>query len=64
MGIGFPVIVVNDGAYRMIDYLQQNSYQAGYQTALLNPDFTAYANSFGVQAKRVASPEGLSAVLK
>ena len=63
-GIGFPVIVVNDGAYRMIDYLQQSTYQAGYQTALLNPDFTAYAESFGVRGLRVDSPDRLNAALK
>ena len=63
-GIGFPVIVVNDGAYRMIDYLQQNTYQAGYQTTLLNPDFTVYAQSFGVTSMRVNSPEGLSDAVK
>jgi acetolactate synthase-1/2/3 large subunit len=63
-GIGFPVIVVNDKAYRMIDYLQHNYYQAGYQTTLLNPDFTIYAEAFGVQAVSVNSPDGLNKALK
>lgn len=63
-GIAFPLIVVNDGAYRMIDYLQHNFYQAGYQTTLLNPDFTAYAGSFQVDAVSVDSPRGLNAALE
>ena len=62
--IGFPVIVVNDGAYRMIDYLQQNYYRAGYQTTLLNPDFTVYADAFGVKGVRVNTPEELNSALK
>lgn len=62
--IGFPVIVVNDKSYRMIDILQHNYYQAGYQTTLYNPDFTAYAKSFGAMAVSVSTPDNLNQAIK
>lgn len=62
-GIGFPMIVVNDGAYKMIDCLQQASYSRGYQTELKNPDFVALARSYGVEGVMVDSPETLGEAL-
>ncbi|MCP4622935.1 MAG: thiamine pyrophosphate-binding protein [bacterium] len=58
-GIGFPIIVVNDSTFRMIDILQQRTYQEGYETNLVNPDFSAFARSFGASAIQVDSPDGL-----
>ncbi|MCP4753956.1 MAG: thiamine pyrophosphate-binding protein [Proteobacteria bacterium] len=63
-GIAFPVIVVNDDSYRMIDYLQLAMFQEGYETSLSNPDFVAFAESFGVSAVRVDSPEELGQALE
>jgi acetolactate synthase-1/2/3 large subunit len=61
--IGFPLIVVNDNAYGVIGYLQRTAYQAEYEARLTNPDFVAFANSFGVAATRVHTPEELGAAL-
>jgi acetolactate synthase-1/2/3 large subunit len=58
-GIGFPLIVVNDAAYGIIDYLQQTFYQQPYESDLNNPDFVQFAKSFGVSATRVDGPAGL-----
>jgi thiamine pyrophosphate-dependent acetolactate synthase large subunit-like protein len=63
-GIGFPVIVVNDSAYRMIDYLQLATYPEGHETALANPDFVSFAESFGVSGIRVQSPKELGEALE
>jgi len=64
-GIGFPVIVVNDGAYGMIDLLQRQFYGRGdFETDLTNPDLQAFAASFGIPADRVASPEGLEPAIQ
>jgi acetolactate synthase-1/2/3 large subunit len=63
-GIGFPLIVVNDNAYGVIGYLQRTAYQAEYESRLTNPDFVAFATSFGVAATRVQSPEELARVLE
>lgn len=64
-GIGFPVIVVNDGAYGMIDLLQRQIYgQGDFETDLINPDLKTFAASFGIAADRVDSPEGLERALR
>jgi len=63
-GIGFPVIVVNDSSFRMIDYLQLANYGEGYETTLVNPDFVALAESYGFSAVRVDSPEKLGETLE
>lgn len=62
-GIGFPIIVVNDSAFRMIDWLQQFNYQKGYETGLKNPDFVALARSYGIEGVGVDSPEKLGVAL-
>ena len=62
--IGFPLIVVNDNAYGVIGYLQRTAYQEEYEARLTNPDFVAFANSFGVAATRVNSPDGLGQALE
>ncbi|MDQ1336712.1 MAG: hypothetical protein QG552_3662 [Thermodesulfobacteriota bacterium] len=63
-GIGFPVIVVNDGAYGMIDLLQRQFYGRGdFETDLINPDLRTFAASFGIAADRVDTPQGLEQAL-
>jgi acetolactate synthase-1/2/3 large subunit len=62
--IGFPMIVVNDNAYGVIGYLQRTAYQEEYEAKLTNPDFVKFANSFGVAATRVNSPESLGQALE
>lgn len=62
--IGIPVIVVNDGAYGMIDLLQRQVYGRGdFETDLINPDLQAYAASFGIAGERVDTPQGLEQAL-
>ena len=64
-GIGFPVIVVNDGAYGMIDLLQHQMYGRGdFETDLINPDLQTFAASFGIVADRVHTPRGLEQALE
>jgi len=64
-GIGFPVVVVNDGAYGMIDLLQRQIYGRGdFETDLVNPDLPALAASFGIGAERVDTPQGLEQALQ
>jgi acetolactate synthase I/II/III large subunit len=64
-GIGFPVVVVNDGAYGMIDLLQRQIYGRGdFETDLVNPDLPALAASFGIGAERVDTPQGLEQAIR
>ena len=62
-GIAFPVVVVNDNAYGVIRYLQKTAYGKEYGSRLSNPDFVAFAASFGVPAERVRSPRELERAL-
>ena len=61
--VGFPLVVVNDDAFGVIDYLQRTAYQEAYQAQLTNPDFLAFAAAFGVPATRVQSPAELQSAL-
>jgi acetolactate synthase-1/2/3 large subunit len=64
-GLGFPVVVVNDRAYGMIDLLQRQIYGRGdFETDLVNPDLPALAASFGIGAERVDTPQGLEQALR
>ncbi len=64
-GIGFPLVVVNDGAYGMIALLQRQIYGRGdFETDLVNPDLPALAAAFGFGAERVATPQGLEQALR
>ncbi len=61
--VGFPLVVVNDNAFGVIDYLQRTAYQEAYQAQLTNPDFLAFSAAFGVPATRVHSPTELQSAL-
>ena len=61
--VGFPLVVVNDNAFGVIDYLQRTAYQEAYQAQLTNPDFLAFAAAFGVPATCVQSPAELQSAL-
>ncbi len=64
-GIGFPLVVVNDGAYGMIDLLQRQIYGRGdFETDLVNPDLPALTAAFGFEAERVSTPQGLEQALR
>lgn len=62
-GVGFPLVVVNDGAFGIIDYLQRLIYGQGHETSLINPDLRSFAASFGIPADRVRTPDELEHAL-
>jgi acetolactate synthase-1/2/3 large subunit len=57
LGVGFTVVIFNDDDYGMISWKQKLSRGQSVSTRITNPDFKAYAESFGIQAYR---PENLS----
>jgi len=63
-GIGFPVIVVNSKSFGIIAYLQKTFHKCEYESRLINPDFVALANAYGIAGKQVASPDGLGQALE
>jgi acetolactate synthase-1/2/3 large subunit len=64
-GVNLVTIVVNNSSYGNVLRDQQRLYEGRHSGALLtNPDFQAYARSFGVAAWRVESADGLRGALK
>ena len=50
--MGFTCIVFNDNDYGLISWKQQQSRGRSVSTRIGNPDFKAYAESFGIRAYR------------
>jgi acetolactate synthase-1/2/3 large subunit len=62
-----PVImlVMNDGSYKNVEGILNRSYGGrAIATTLVNPDFVKFADSFGVQGRRVQTPEQLQVALR
>jgi thiamine pyrophosphate-dependent acetolactate synthase large subunit-like protein len=62
-GLGIVFLVLNDGRYGAIKYLQERIFGRWGETELANPDFPALARAFGAAGERVASLEALGAAL-
>lgn len=48
LGIGYTIIVFNDNDYGLISWKQYSHTRKTFGTALTNPDFKKYAESFGI----------------
>jgi acetolactate synthase-1/2/3 large subunit len=57
LGVGFTVLLFNDNDYGLISWKQSVHRGRSTGTRITNPDFVAYAKSFGVDAHR---PSGVS----
>ena len=53
LGVAFTVIVFNDNDYGLISWKQQMTHGRSTGTRLTNPDFKAYAESFGIKGYRL-----------
>ncbi len=63
--IPLVTIVFNDGAFGNVRRIQQEKYgNRLIGSDLANPDFVAFAKSFGAAAARVTSPQDLRAALR
>jgi acetolactate synthase I/II/III large subunit len=63
LGVGFTVIVFNDNDYGLISWKQDMSRGRSTGTRTDNPDFKAYAESFGIKAHCPASVQELHSAL-
>jgi len=64
-GINLVTIVFTDGAYGNVRRIQQQIYDNKViASELPNPDFVAYAESFGAAGLRVEKPEQLEGKIK
>jgi acetolactate synthase-1/2/3 large subunit len=63
--IPLVAVVFNDGAFGNVRRIQQESYgNRLIGSDLANPDFVAFARSFGAEAARVTSPQDLRSALR
>jgi len=63
-GIGVVAVVFSDGAFGNVRRIQQQSFNnRTIATELRNPDFVKLAESFGVDAVRVGSPDELGSAI-
>ena len=52
LGLAFTVLILNDNDYGLISWKQQMSHGRSMGTKITNPDFKAYAESFGIKGYR------------
>jgi acetolactate synthase-1/2/3 large subunit len=59
IGANITVVVWRDDGYGLIDWKQRSEFGRPFGVELTNPDFVAYAQSFGLAAFRPASAADL-----
>ena len=63
LGMNLTCLILNDSAYGMIRWKQANMGFRDWGLTYQNPDFVAYAASYGAQGHRVDSAQGLPGLL-
>ncbi|WP_101297379.1 acetolactate synthase large subunit [Halegenticoccus soli] len=63
LGLDFTVVLFNDDDYGLISENQERHTGESFGTKLTNPDFVAFAESFGVAARRPESWDELAEAL-
>ncbi len=63
LGLGFTIIVLNDNDYGLISWKQREHRGQAAGTALTNPDFKKYAESFGIAGYRPETADDLRQTL-
>ena len=64
VGTAFVTVIFNDGGYGLIEWKQHNHYGESAFIKFNNPDFVAFAESFGLKGYRVKSVADLVPTLK
>src|SRR5690625_710455 len=64
LGVGYVNIVLNDDDYGLISWKQHQHRQRSVSTRIDNPDFKAYAESFGIAGYRPETLEELRSTLR
>jgi acetolactate synthase-1/2/3 large subunit len=63
VGADITVVVWRDDGYGLIDWKQRNEFGRPFGVEFGNPDFVAYAQSFGIPAFRPATTADLASTL-
>ncbi len=64
LGVFFPVLIFNDGAYGLIGWKERMRFGEEFSVQFGNPDFMALAGAFGAKGYRVEKPQDLGMVLR
>ena len=66
MRLKVPIVILiwNDGGYGLIEWKQMNQFKRTSHVDFTNPDFVAYAESFGARGYRVEKAGQLADILK
>lgn len=64
LGLNITVLILNDGSYGMIRWKQANMGFKDWGLEYGNPDFVAYAESYGAKGHRVTSADMLPGLLR
>ncbi|OAE25968.1 hypothetical protein AXG93_1712s1480 [Marchantia polymorpha subsp. ruderalis] len=64
LDLNLTVLVLNDNAYGMIKWKQNASHFDKFGLDLKNPDFVAYAQSYGAKGYRVTAADEFSKILQ
>jgi acetolactate synthase I/II/III large subunit len=64
LGLNIPTVVINNGGFAILRARQMSNYKRSIGADLVNPDFRAFAASFGFHGKRIERLEDLGPQLQ
>ena len=64
LGVNLTVVILNDKAYGMVKWKQENMNFSDFGLSFENPDFVKYAESYGAKGYRITSSKNLNETLE
>ena len=64
LGVNLTVVILNDKAYGMVKWKQENMRFSDFGLSFENPDFVKYADAYGAKGYRINNAENLTETLE
>jgi len=64
LGVNLTVVILNDKAYGMVKWKQENMSFSDFGLSFENPDFVKYADAYGAKGYRIDNSENLTETLE
>ena len=64
LGVNLTVVILNDKAYGMVKWKQENMKFSDFGLSFENPDFVKYAEAYGAKGYRINNGENLNETLE
>jgi acetolactate synthase-1/2/3 large subunit len=64
LGVNLTVVILNDKAYGMVKWKQENMKFSDFGLSFENPDFVKYADAYGAKGYRIDNAEKLTETLE